>query len=843
MCQKWIQKDDEKNVIDNSESFGIYLKDECKNFDIESYTFKSILTTQKDNNNDLKQKNIEAAINLSSILSKHLNAERAIYAVPDIINDFEIEPLRIGMNGAFNASSPLPVSVAAIEGALDDGSLNTIGTYDLIFVLDATFETISIIPIKCTIEDKLKKESHESQGVQLIRYPSIAMNVHIENDNLLCSANLKRKIYEYFDIDGVYSSLLGVSFYDDNFEHPKLANDCSNFNLELKLDLAKFESKIEFFLNKTFKKNKIYIISTKSFINLNEIKKSMKYECVECFNQVAKGVYIAGLIESELVDASLWFDYLPDLSMEAVVNGIKQPLDLVKNKKITPKLNVTVPIEINWKFTFPANKKFYHFPLVQGTGGKNHLNFEAYIESDKFPLDQPLDCSLELTYTYGAEKPYKLSFIPQRDIGIKKLDVQWMYKQDLPIDYDSLIIPPFPEPKDENFYRNWIGEKSSKPRDLLQIVLENIAIYQSLKPIEVDNVEIASLRNDRQWFIIHSKDKIYKYSVFAKEELPNEKKNKIINDIKKKFFSSARYQYTFKDLISKSIHMYALFNDGKRISDFNPSFRDNCQSFINYTSELLKSNNYDDSIIGECLYLSCTMTDDLPQNIIDKISDYDFMKNYEFFEKLISRTLHDCKKQWQKEILKRLTDKFSQYLEEIKPSYDGIAKKLNIIGSAIWRDKDFIYALNVKDVENLIKLNYCVFDYLVNIDAENDCEKSKNKNVSNAINRNKLNNRIAKSLELLLGLLRSRLLDDEAKSLLAPNTEYNDNYLKLINKLITKYSSKPTALKSRLKLEINKSIITEKAPDLLLAAKLFLESDDISNSITISGLDLDSDND
>src|SRR5574344_608549 len=112
MCQKWIQKDDEKNVIDNAESFGIYLKDECKNFAIESYTFKSILTTQKDNNNDLKQKNIEAAINLSSILSKHLNAERAIYAVPDIINDFEIEPLIIDMNGAFNASIPLPVSVA-----------------------------------------------------------------------------------------------------------------------------------------------------------------------------------------------------------------------------------------------------------------------------------------------------------------------------------------------------------------------------------------------------------------------------------------------------------------------------------------------------------------------------------------------------------------------------------------------------------------------------------------------------------------------------------------------------------------------------------------------------------
>lgn len=130
-----------------------------------------------------------------------------------------------------------------------------------------------------------------------------------------------------------------------------------------------------------------------------------------------------------------WKDHLPELILR--VQG--HDYSLVKPVQVKPVLKQTVQISDNIKVTLPANCQKYHFKLLR-TQGTHLLKFMATITSSQFPLVQDVECTLDLTYTYGAEEPYCLIFKPKN--GLKDLPVTWDLLSHLPMHW-----PNYPQPR------------------------------------------------------------------------------------------------------------------------------------------------------------------------------------------------------------------------------------------------------------------------------------------------------------------------------------------------------------------------------------------------------------
>lgn len=124
---------------------------------------------------------------------------------------------------------------------------------------------------------------------------------------------------------------------------------------------------------------------------------------------------------------TLWRDHLPALSIEVQSDkGYKVNFYLVKDATVTPQRGRTVDIPVEEWFTLPAGQTHYRFPLQQGEGNKE-MRFVAYLMSPAFPLKKDTTCKLKMTYTYGADDPYELKFLPldSAEAGFKSVRVEW----------------------------------------------------------------------------------------------------------------------------------------------------------------------------------------------------------------------------------------------------------------------------------------------------------------------------------------------------------------------------------------------------------------------------------
>ena len=847
MIQNWnsIQHKEHIYKIETKNSKAISFKDQL--YTIESYTLKSLISVNEHNDQSSKLKVIDAAIQLFNSLRKKFNVDRILYAIPDILDDFDAEPIRIGINSSFNSSYPVPISIAICEDALQNGKLNNLKNGDLVIVVDSYMKGVSLTPIIVEYDENLKKESPETRGFQLVRYPSLFKDEDKFYDDLKfssCSDNLKEYLLTLFGIDGIDKNLSCVSYILDNFEHPQL--DLNGFNEQISID-NKHITKVTKNIGHSLINNQIHVLANKSFISLESLNNLPEISSKYVSSSTSKGVYLVEEIENKLKESTLWLDFLPELKMEASVNGKKELLSLVKNKKIKPILNVSVPINISWNFTLPAKKKFYHFPLVKGNGSKSS-NYEAFIESDVFPLEENLDCSLELTYTYGAENAYKLAFIPKRKVGESKFNVQWKFKSDIPIDYDSLPIPPYPQKKTEEFYRKYPSKdpKDKRTTDLIDRFIENLDFMKQLSFVNDCSVE------EQKEKVIHKYDREELYIEFIFKTKFNERysyllpkkqsqNEEILNSIKKAKIlyketktSKKGYKiYTIKDIRRKiRFPMIVLFNDGMKITEFNSSFCNHCLDFIQFVSSIILDNNYPKEFLYECLYLVCSMTDELPSNIVDFILQKEFYKDCYFSDRILGKSLHDCKKNWQKEYLKNLLNSINE--AENKNNKTNNYKKVNnnafkIISKSIWKNSNFALTLSLGDIIVISKYTVSVLKNEIS-----EISKKNNNDVESHLNS------IVSCLELLLGLLRTRNIEDlEIKKFFAPNSNLNNEFLINLNTLEKLCLENNYQLKSFVKIEIDKKLNTENIPVLLDACKIFLLCEDESDSIRITGLELD----
>ncbi len=92
-------------------------------------------------------------------------------------------------------------------------------------------------------------------------------------------------------------------------------------------------------------------------------------------------------------------------------------------------------------------------------------------------------------------------------------------------------------------------------------------------------------------------------------------------------------------------------------------------------------------------------------------------------------------------------------------------------------------------------------------------------------------------LELLLGLLRSRLNSDKIEKYFCPSQEIIKRYISLIDKITKKVILQNITLKSRIELSIKKPQNFKNTPDLLYALRMYLSGNiEATQNIMVLGV-------
>ena len=119
----------------------------------------------------------------------------------------------------------------------------------------------------------------------------------------------------------------------------------------------------------------------------------------------------------------------------------------------------------------PAGKDHYQFPLFIGED-EAAVGFSVRLESPDFPLDSPLECRLDLTFTYGEDDPYRLVFEPIKQ-GFRPIRAQWT-KTTEEIVTDA-PAPAYPQITTWSGLRSFPRDGSNETEDLLEWVTSGLA--------------------------------------------------------------------------------------------------------------------------------------------------------------------------------------------------------------------------------------------------------------------------------------------------------------------------------------------------------------------------------
>jgi len=153
-------------------------------------------------------------------------------------------------------------------------------------------------------------------------------------------------------------------------------------------------------------------------------------------------------------------------------------------------------------FNLPKSKAV--FPLHQGEG-RHSLDYVA--EIDFPPQQSSTACKLDLRYTYGADEPYSLDFMPcERSSSLPRvIHAKWSRADQVAVSAPtSYSPPPFPEMKSWSELRSY--QKKDGPRDLVDQVEQ---VLTRIDPVEAAQREAARKEANRKKRF-HEKEEQYR---------------------------------------------------------------------------------------------------------------------------------------------------------------------------------------------------------------------------------------------------------------------------------------------------------------------------------------------
>ena len=714
----------------------------------------------------------KACADFARTIKDELHCQKCLYITSDDLDDFSpaVNTFKYSMNSAFSKTEILPRSIAVLFTHLPDIQ-NSFHQNDIITVRAIHDDYEVQTKIRIEYDKKLADKNPETKGITFQRLASIRENR--EKSKTAAPQNLLPQ-----NLDGILTaydaSILKNSFSVDNFH---------------------FEAKVSF--SKTAAQNKEIIIYSADDTSFGAVEYDR--------------------LQSITPDIPLWRDVLPKLSM---VDSTGKEYVLVEPQKVSirPIVGKPVHIPIPWKFSFPAQKEFYEFPLMQGEK-KGKSKYFAFIKDSSFPLEQETECKLYLTYTYGIPLPYSLEFTPAADSAeFKSVAVKWENKSHK--DYiNDMPVPNFVREYTWADMRHVPGRKKEGKKDTSNLVDEWLPKeYEKILnsgTYEIIN-QIRSRRDDTDVFFLEAEDEeepiCYIDSKYEAEE--GDFVWCYIKETPRGFqaFDPHVIGKKYNDCdFRKSLRfpVITVWNNGRSIKN-----KDCPKNFRQETLKVLdKLKDCFGKDVPKCVqqqyrfFLSC-MHKDMPDwsvqflsSIIDKIE-----KEFDY-PNCITYALGDCSAKWQKDLLKKILT----LLDNKKSVY-----AIKILAKALWRVNDFVFNLKTDDVKKL----------LASIRAE-ICSNKNQEPEQVAV--------LSACLECIVALCRLRktkkgdAADKEMLSILSP-AENKD--AEQIAEKLRKLKESKSKIKTFLSFEIDRPA-DDKTHELLYAAYGYLSGMIDSNAIRV----------
>ncbi len=856
LVQRWEEPGKPARWIDATGSRGILL--DHKVSAVQTHTFRCHLAPAGDTDDAARRVSIEACQHLGKILSREIPAFQITYAVPDLLDDFDLEPVRIGISGSFSRSFSVPASIAALNGARKKGLLDDLAKGDLIVAVGYYADRAYYTPVQCEYDPRLKEQLPETRGIQFVRHPTRDFRAPLlAKTDLRCGPDLAARLKTLFDQEGIRRCGGERSFYtmgadgSSVYEHPDsslIARDIPRFHLKTK-PLEEFIRKDCGFMLKD--KGRVRLILLSDLLDDTEI--AGNYSCIRGQEVIPLGAWLTSAMEAELDSrTAIWFDYLPDLQMEAKVGSERKLLYLVQNMKIRPKVNETCDIPIAWTFVLPAGKKFYHFPLVRGNA-RDKTFWEAYIEADEvLPVDQEISCRLKLTYTYGAEgNPFHLVFIPLDRKDLPEFEVQWKLKKDIPLDRSAIPVPPFP-------VQSVTPEMREEVRKLFSAVdsVRKFEEYTLCKKHKV--TDISKVRNrDFSFFTVETEHGEYEVFVHDTNKLKTEKmfscRDELFLNISTDPRGHTRYQFLSAEKIFRMIRAVCstVFGSNLTAGDFQDVTGGQADSLREYLNREPSKDDQEARALKKLfIFPAVFIFPDLSPGFVQYVrSKMPLNDRFNFMtSRVYARMLRDLSQPYQQEIFQEL-EKIITDAPETGELNASVLTAITVFSKAAWHNGDFVNHFSQELIGKIADLTFRISDRaLKKAEGANipDCNEKKLKPNDPGLATIKeiqgCFRDLSTSLELVLAVLRLRKSTVvDIFSIFDTESATTKKFVSLIGKLETLIpglvlKSDRLKFQSFLSIEVDKTQFDPAIPPLISTVKYYLTAEDDSGAIKIIGL-------
>jgi hypothetical protein len=696
-------------------------------------------------------------------LSRTFTNPVLLWLVPDFLNDFQLQVMRRNINTRFSGAEPLPRSVAAVFEQIDYSAIEDDGFQ--VLVVDSAGGTTYATKLIASHDAGLQERVPETRGFYWERSPHVAIGRDEAAWNPLTEI-------PYIDRDAHWNDAVPV--------------------------------------------RRPVPVEEKALRNHPEIGEFDR--CITLSASPVSGGIRLHDLQQRAGDIPLWRDHIPELSVKLLVNGRYQRFYLVdKETRIRPRRGVAVSIPVNKYFDLPPGVAVPEFPLFQGRD-PDDLGYVARLESPSFPLPTDVRCRLEMTYTYGADDPYRLIFEPL-DNSFKPVQVKWRPKTE---EVGNAPAPKYPLPAtwaELQLHRKaGKGKASGLPDRAIRTTKELVGKFRALE--EISSGTVTSDWKDRGNGYFTFAEGGYERDIYIRERdlAGGESRDTIFvgDDVyfvvnegngrpRAEFVAtsaSAVSTAIFRDayeFIQRSLRFpyIKIWSDGRSLADSEcpDSFRRDMSELLPQLARVVQAADTTPAVQAELRFLFACIHKDMPRSVSMRFAaGEDFSGD----ARALGFALGDLSQPWQQEILRKR-------LLRVDPA------TLTVFARAIWRNEGFVHALGAADVEKV---------------ARRTLDAIKKFNHKNSFARRDVTP-FTEHCELLLGLLRSRESDDpEIRELLQPNQAITKEIAEHVEQAAASLAGASVQLKSRVQVaDLPKKPAGEKTPDLLYALRLYLTGD------------------
>lgn len=814
-----------------------YAKSIALHSDIETVSMRSLFSHSSTLPDDTKS---SASMFFMKKLSDYIKAEKLTYLIPDWVNDFDLEGIRKSVNFYFDDSTPLPKSIAAIFAWQSSNKFvqGRVKERDFVLVVDSFDGGISITPVQAIYQKELDEILPETQGISWERHPTVTIpnrGIHTAMARNLDrnGSQTSEELLHLFGFDGLVSDSGEVSFVKDDYWYHLSGSIRAALTQDLDLNILSNHA-ISDCLNSTNRDCRgvgAFILPLEDTIRKPDVR--MDYKWLGSAWSPIKGCQTLNIWQEEVDDIALWRDHLPELSIRIVRDGLFENFYLVKDATVTPQRGRTVNIPVEDSFTLPAGQMHYSFPLQQGEGNKG-LHFVAYLKSPAFPLKKATACKLMMTYTYGADEPYELRFIPLNSAGagFKSIRVEWRSAlEGEVVDLENLPVPDFPARKSWSDFQNFPKEDGKSFSDLLEWVERDLKKISDIsRNGRVSGVisKWIDKGNDNIFCFIDDVF-VHKSSLWLRKDQGLPQQGEVLSFYKVK---DSNGKLSTEDVtigaeqpkgcfLSKSIRFPALtiWNHGHSLSesDVPDHFRNMLFEGTQKIISIIESENMPDTLKEELFFFLCCLHKDAPgivgSRLLDAVKDKKLLRRY---YKNIAFAIGNAELPYQQELLDNVINPIDN---------EGLTRSISmeVLSIALWRSKTLINKLTKEDLGALSRNLYGCLEF----DFQKVVNDGKGYQIAT----------LCKHLDLLLALLRSRGIEgEEFKMIFAPDNDLTQKYVTLVDDVSRIVIDKNIELKSRISLQIEKPEMFRNTPDLLYALRMYLTGDAGASAIGITSV-------